>query len=383
MHLGVLATSWPHESDRVAGSFVYALTRAIVARGHRATVLFAAHPRSRPLESDRCELVSIEYSRSECGLFYDHGAPHKLRAAPLASSALALSFSLRMLAAARGRLAACDALVSHFALPSALVAGLVRDRRPHHAIVHGTDALLLARAPAVVQRAIAKRATSLQFAHPGLRATLDPALAEHRSASDFPMAAAAPAEPQRASARRAVREALRITDDVVLIVCVARIASEKGADTLVRAARSLNPARALVVFVGDGPDRARLERVAPASVRFVGAVDADERDRWLAAADVFALTSTADSAPTAIVEALAFALPIVTTRVGGIPWLVEDAAMLVPPGDARAVGDALRSLVDSPTLRSALSRRAAARSRSLPSWDGLADHILQSVGATQ
>ncbi len=383
MHIGVLATSWPHASEPIAGSFVYALTSAMVARGHRATVLFAAHPRSSPARCDGCELVPLRYAPSARSLFYDAGAPSRLREAPILSTTIGLAFSARMLAAARVRLAGCDALVSHFALPSSLVAGLVRGDRPHHAIVHGSDARILARAPASIQRTIARRATSLQFAHPGLRASLVDELSAHASSSDLPMAVTAPSDAARARWRMERRAELAIDEDVVLIVCVSRLSPEKGVAALVRAARALDSRRAQMIIVGDGPERRSLEREAPACVRFVGAVASDERDRWLAAADVFALASVSDSAPTAIVEALAFELPIVATRVGGIPWLVGDAARLVDAQDTAALNRELAAFVESPALRREYQRRAAARSQTLPSWDGLAAHILQSVGATQ
>lgn len=383
MHLGVLATSWPHESDTTAGSFVYALTRALVARGHRATVLFARHPTARPIACDRCELVSVGYTRSSEGLFYDGGAPRALARSPLRSSALAVTYTTRALVAARSALAPCDALVSHFAVPSAVIAALVRGSRPHHAIVHGTDALVLRRSPSIVQQLIARGASSLQFAHPALREALDPALATHGRSTDLPMATHKVDQAQRAAWRLGKRGELGLDEREVLIVCVGRIAREKGCETLVRAARSLDPSRCRVVFVGDGPERVALERIAPPCVRFVGAADSHERDGWLAAADVFAMASWRDSAPAAIVEALAFELPIVATRVGGIPWLVDDAAVLVAPRNETTLARALGMFVDDDALRRSFASRAAVRSRSLPTWDSLADHILQSVGATQ
>jgi hypothetical protein len=79
-------------------------------------------------------------------------------------------------------------------------------------------------------------------------------------------------------------------------------------------------------------------------------------------ADIFCLPSHADSAPWAIVEALACGTPVVASDVGGIPDLIgDDAGIVVPRGDRRALGAALRGLTDDPTRRDALGRQARAR----------------------
>jgi glycosyltransferase involved in cell wall biosynthesis len=377
MHVGVVTTSWPHEHDPVPGAFVLALTRALVARGHTATALFARHPsaRARPCAIDRCETRSVRYAPAGRSLFYGEGAPTRLRAS--GAMPLAASFTAAMTLAASRSLARCDAIVSHFALPSALVSALPRGGRPHHAIVHGSDATLLARAPKALHRAIAASVTSLQFTHPRLREGLDPSLARHAAAFDEPMASDAPS-----AAARALREHTRATLGVgphdTMVLTVARLAHIKGIDLLVDATRAL-PSSVKLVVAGDGPERAALERRADGRAVFLGAVDTDTRDRLLCAADVFALASREDSAPASVIEALRAGLPTVTTRVGGIAWLAQDGAWLVAPEDPRALADALNSLAESDALRSVLSQRALARSLSLPTWDALAARIERAI----
>jgi len=102
-------------------------------------------------------------------------------------------------------------------------------------------------------------------------------------------------------------------------------------------------------------------------VSLMGARDSDEVVAALATTDVFALTPTVtddgdrDGIPNVLVEAMACALPVVTTAVGGIPELVENGVngALVAPGDPAGVADALQQLLDDPDLRSRLG--AAAR----------------------
>ena len=384
MHIGVVTTSWPHDRDPIAGSFVRALTEALCARGHRCTALFAAMPApARPLAAHRCALVPVRYSPDDRSLFYQGGAPHRARRQPVTSALLASSFTAALARAARRALASCDAIVSHFAVPSSLVVALGARRRPHHAILHGTDALLLRRLPPVIHRAIARGCSSVQFAHPGLREGLDEALAAHRSAIDLPMAARIPSR-SALDARDHTRASLGISQDQLMVLSVARLAEEKALAALALTAHEFkSDAPVRFVLAGDGPDRQALERLARGRVTFTGAVDEATRDRLLAAADVFALPSKRDGAPTAIVEALSFGLPVVATRVGGIPWLAGDAALYVEPERPAELAHTIKSLAESQTLRDTLSARARERHRALPTWDSLADHILRSVGATQ
>lgn len=350
------------------------------------TVLFAEHPEPlEPLSLPNTRLVPVRYARASTSLFYSHdhgqGAPSRLSRAPLSSAALALSFSANLLVEARASLDRCDALLSHFALPSSIIAAIVRRSRPHYAIVHGSDAALLAKTPRALQRALAKQLTAIQFAHPGLRAGLDPSWSKHPHAHDLPMAAKAPSRAARA-ARSALREKLGVNPDQMCVLSLGRLAREKSLHTLIDAALSLDASRVKLVVAGDGPARAALEQHARGRASFVGAVDPGMRDALLCASDVFALSSQRDSAPTTVLEALAAGLPIVATRVGGVPWLVGEAGLIVERDDPSAFAAALGQMLD-PERRASFARAALDQSAAWPSWDGLAAHILHVVGAIQ
>jgi glycosyltransferase involved in cell wall biosynthesis len=86
---------------------------------------------------------------------------------------------------------------------------------------------------------------------------------------------------------------------------------------------------------------------------------------YLQVADIGLFTSETESFCLSILEAMCFGCPSVSTRVGGIPEVVEDnqSGLLVPFGDVAALAGALKGLIDDKTRRSALGRAAQARAR--------------------
>lgn len=156
-----------------------------------------------------------------------------------------------------------------------------------------------------------------------------------------------------------------------IVLTVARLAPQKGLDTLIGAAarwRDRDPAP-LLVIVGEGPLDAELTRRATAArvnAHFLGR----RRDvaALMAAADVFVLASVWEGQPLAVQEALRAGLPVVATRAGGIPGLTgPDAALLVPPGDATALAVAVVSVLDDPALAGRLGEAAVKQAQTLPS----------------
>lgn len=151
----------------------------------------------------------------------------------------------------------------------------------------------------------------------------------------------------------------RPEDGSLRVVCVGRLVPDKGQSLLVDAVALLRErgVDARLELVGDGPDRAHLERhVAELGlgewVRLAGAVGQDTMRDHYAAADVFCLPSFAEGVPVVLMEAMAMGLPVVTTRIAGIGELVEDgvSGVLVRPGRADLIADALAGLAD-PAVR--------------------------------
>jgi len=158
-----------------------------------------------------------------------------------------------------------------------------------------------------------------------------------------------------------------------LVLAVGRLAPQKGFGTLLEAAsswRDIKPEPVLVI-VGEGPLEARLKSQAAAlhlDARFPG--HRDDVPALLAAAAVFVLPSVWEGQPLILQEALRAGIPVVATRVGGTPELTgEDAALLVPPGDAARLADAVRAVLTDPALAARLRQAAADRARTLPGED--------------
>lgn len=135
---------------------------------------------------------------------------------------------------------------------------------------------------------------------------------------------------------------------VQVVGIVGRLILEKGPYVLLEAAARIvcEIPQTLFVFVGDGPERAELERTAAQlglsdHVRFAG--ERSSMPEVYASFDVFALPSFSEGMPMTVLEAMAAGLPIVATTVGAVPSLLEPAGcgLLCPPGDAAALATAL------------------------------------------
>ena len=168
----------------------------------------------------------------------------------------------------------------------------------------------------------------------------------------------------RAEARQRIRSELGIPQDAWVVGTVGRLAPEKDQCLLVEAVAPLLDERRQLVIVGDGPERAALEKSISATLRqkYVHLPGACSNvDEMLAAFDVFALTSKTEGLPLVLLEAMATELPIVSSAVGGIPDVVRHdvTGFLFPAGGREALTRQLVRLLNSPTL----ARRVGAAGR--------------------
>jgi glycosyltransferase involved in cell wall biosynthesis len=173
--------------------------------------------------------------------------------------------------------------------------------------------------------------------------------------------------------RGELRRELGFTGDEFLVGIVARLVPIKAHETFFRAAAAvagrLSGARFIVV--GDGERRAELEALARSlglweRVRFLGW--RRDLERVYADLDVVALTSRNEGSPVSLIEAMAAARPVVATRVGGVPDLVDSGVngVLVPVDDAAALARAIEMIAGDPDRGRALG--GAGRRRVYPAF---------------
>ncbi len=180
-----------------------------------------------------------------------------------------------------------------------------------------------------------------------------------------------------------MREALGLGAAPVML-SVSRLVPIKNVALFIDAMAAVHHARpeARAVVVGDGPLEGALRERASALglndvIRFAGYVHQRELPQWYRTADVFVLSSDFDNSPNVVLEAMASGLPVVATRVGGVPDYLDPAGgALVPKGDAASMGIEIIALVDQREQRRAAGAFNRQRATTKFSWRASAEQLL-------
>jgi len=186
-----------------------------------------------------------------------------------------------------------------------------------------------------------------------------------------------PAEPPAELA-----QLLGLSTGAPIIGTVGRLYPGKGQDTFIRAAVEVHKIRPDVQFliVGGGPAEEEFRQLAQQLGAASAIVFAGERRDiadLLALMDVFVLSSLAESLPNAVLEAMACALPVVATNVGGVPEIVTEAetGFLVEPKDHHALADRILKILGNPDLAAGMG--AVARKKVLEEFS--CDKLVENV----
>ncbi|GGO00977.1 glycosyl transferase [Microbispora rosea subsp. aerata] len=165
------------------------------------------------------------------------------------------------------------------------------------------------------------------------------------------------------------------------VLYVGRLHEHKGVDVLLRALALLGDPPVDLLVVGDGPRAGRLRELAErlgvaARVHLRGFVPHEQIPGVLGGGDPLVLPSRCEELGTVLIEAMHSGNPIVATRVGGIPDLVEDGVtgLLVPPGRPGPLAAAIRRLLDDPAQAEEMAANARRRVADL-SWDRLVHRV--------
>jgi glycosyltransferase involved in cell wall biosynthesis len=182
------------------------------------------------------------------------------------------------------------------------------------------------------------------------------------------------------------------------VVFLGAINRAKGVDDLVAAWRDVHRRipQARLVIAGSGEvDRLLADLPAgadAAGIDFPGWIDADDRARLLRRAWLFVLPSHAEALPMSILESMAAGVPVVASRVGGIPTAVVDGetGVLIEPGDVDALARAIHDVIGDEARRTRFGRAARARVEAhfsaearLRSVDALWSEVIAAAAASR
>ena len=329
MKVAVLTTSYPRDASDPAGVFI----RGAVDDLRAAGVVI--------------EVVSPATFR-HFGIAYGAGIAGNLRRSP-GKALLVPAFLTEYARAARRAASDADLVHGHW-LPSGLPARATG--KPYLLTMHGTDAELARRAPALFRPVVRAARMVLCVSHSLTETAHELGAREVRV---VPVGVAVPdvtVEP----------------DDPPHVLFVGRLSEEKGLLELVEAARGLP-----LVVVGDGPLRERI----PGALGFVPPA---ELGGYLDRAAVVVCPSRREGYGVVAREAMAHARPVVATRVGGLAEAVVDGetGLLVPPGDTGALRAALERLLADAELRARLGAAGRERARALYSRNVAAQATLST-----
>ena len=146
-----------------------------------------------------------------------------------------------------------------------------------------------------------------------------------------------------------------------IIISVGVLRPAKGFKYLIEAFEEIKKKfkGATMIIIGDGPDRMEFQKQAQdiKNIHFLGCQNHGKIIEYLKSADIFVLPSInlpqdREGTPTSIMEAMAAGLPIVATKVGGIPYLIKDGinGLLVSSGNSDELTGAIKKLIDNPEL---------------------------------
>jgi glycosyltransferase involved in cell wall biosynthesis len=186
----------------------------------------------------------------------------------------------------------------------------------------------------------------------------------------------------------ALRHAMGIRDNEILVASVGRLAPEKGVGVLLRAmarVHSIGGNRVRLALAGDGPAESQYRAEAPPGTVFAGRLTGTRLSEFYASADVFVFASTTDTFGNVLLEAMASGLPVIAPDRGPTVEIAGgENALLVAVEDATALANGIQQLTASAALRRRLVIRslatAAARDWTTV-WDDLFSQYRAVAGA--
>ncbi len=375
-----VTTSYPDFPGGYRGGFVRHTALELVRRGYQISVvtprIFRRSPRA---EQNGGETIYRFPFWSEEKLLVHYQRIPIARMATYLLSGLFHTWRI-----ARGR--DCRLIHAHFVIPAGLIAVLAGRllRKPVIVQAYGSDVTKYAG-----MNSLLRRLTAVTLHHADHIVTVS----EPLRTILLEQFAAPPAKITvrsggvdmtrfRATARQTARQQLGLEDgEAPVILYVGALTTYKGADHLLTAAAILAQQNIdfRLLIIGEGPMRDRFAAQAGElgiadKVRFVGVLPNDAMPRWYNAADLFVLPSLREGTPVSLLEALSCGLPVVVSRAGGMPQVIQDGenGFLVDVADPVALAEKMGLLLGDADLRQKFGR--AGRETAV-NWGGITEEV--------
>jgi len=183
--------------------------------------------------------------------------------------------------------------------------------------------------------------------------------------------------------RHAIRQKLTISDKEKILIFVGTLKPIKGLDYLIGAMAHIvkEEPQVLLWIIGEDTQQGQLQSLAQKmnlqqKIVFTGFVSPNEIPNYLVAADIFVLSSLGEGFPNVLLEAMAAGLPIVATKVGGVPEIVTDRenGFLVEPRNSPQLAEKILFLLQNEDVRKQFSANNIEKARSY-NWANIVDTL--------
>lgn len=385
MKLLLATTSYPRFEGDSAGGFVRDMALALRDRGHTITVLAPepAMKRTVPLSDSGIRLCHVPYIRPRrwARTFYGAGVLDNLKSGDAAAWFGLIPYMARLDVTLKRETSDVDAIISHWAIPSGLLAARHRSNHPHIAVLHSADVYALRQIPWGTRLAayVMERSDHMVFVSKHLGELFLALLPVQKRAHGEKKITVMPmgiTRPERMPMPRAhLRAQLGLKKFTVLMLT--RLVPVKGIDVALTALANMPDVELLVG--GEGPLLAQLRAKGiqqGTSVRWLGHISQEDRAQVLCASDVLLVPSRVlasgrtEGMPCAILEAMDAGLAVIASSVGGIPeWVTSgQTGWTVLPERPELLRQAVQHAKENPQLRAALAARARASVQHL-TWE--------------
>jgi glycosyltransferase involved in cell wall biosynthesis len=396
LKIAVLTSSYPRFPGDGTAPFVMSISKSFVELGHEVHVVAPYDPEIKPMNNMGIHVHRFRYIWPE--RFHIMGHARALRADikfnPLVYFLIpfyfcAAFFRLLLIASRQG----CELIHVHWVLPNGPIAALAASwlKIPFVVSLHGSDIYVAKKnflfrnlAGYVFNRAAGVTACSRELRQSAIElgASEDTLLLPWGADPDI-------FSPQRKNPT--IRESYGITPGEILIVAIGRLVHKKGFENLLTALHTVvkEEPNVRVILGGDGP---LLDRLANQSqtlnlsdhVIFAGRIPWNEVPEFLATANIFVLPSirdehgNVDGLPTVLLEAMSSGVAVVASDIGGVELVIDHnkSGILIPPGDANALCDAIHNMISHPEFCTSLAEKARDAVLNQYNWRNIATILL-------